>query len=119
MKVIELLLCVVVFVVPLLTSPYFHLHHWFAGWLFGMHCNFDIWWSRAVMAWSWGAYINGVAVYGRDPVLTCEYAYFLSLDQECPYIQCYVDGIANETTALVDEMIPPDWRNCSAQTYHG
>jgi hypothetical protein len=34
-----------------------------------MHFNFDVWWSR-VVGLVLGCYINGIAVYGRDPVLT-------------------------------------------------
>jgi hypothetical protein len=105
------------------TSPYFHLHHWYSGFLLGMHCNFNVWWSRAAMAWCWGMYINGIAVYGRDPVLTCEYAYFLSVDQHCPYVQCYVDALKEQVNHTVNnhtvhEMVPVDWRNCSSTDYH-
>jgi hypothetical protein len=80
------------------------------------------------MAFMWGAYINGIAVYGRDPVLTCEYAYFLTVDQACPYVNCYIEGLANPPNATnpddtnktaVKSMIPPDWRNCSVDSYHG
>ena len=121
-KIMEILLCIMFFVAPLAPSPYFHLHHWYAGWLLGMHCNFDVWWSRAAMAYCWGMYINGIAVYGRDPVLTCEYAYFLTVDQHCPYISCYLEGIetiSNVTNqTVVKEMITPNWRNCSADSYH-
>ena len=117
-KVMELLLAVTVFLAPLMTSPYFHFHHWFAGWLIGMHCNFDVWWSRAVMAWCWGAYINGIAVYGRDPILTCGYSFYVSASQRCSYMECYIDGI-NEfingtNTTVVAPMLPPDWRECQA-----
>lgn len=115
-KILEALLCLVFFVIPLVPSPYLHLHHWFIGWLLGMHCNFaDVWWSRALMSYFWGMYINGIAVYGRDPVLSCGYSYFLSLDQECPYLECY-DG--NGTKVIEDSMIAPDWKNCSADSYH-
>lgn len=117
-KVIELLLAVTIFLAPLLSSPYFHFHHWFAGWLIGMHCNFDVWWSRAVMAWCWGSYINGIAVYGRDPVLTCGYSLYLSSSQWCSYMDCYLEGIhefINGTnTSVVAPMLPPDWRDCQA-----
>lgn len=41
------------FMAPVMTSSYFHFHHWFAGWLIGMHANFDVWWSRAAMAYCW------------------------------------------------------------------
>lgn len=124
LKLVELFFCYCFFLAPLVGSNYFHLHHWFAGWLIGMHCNFDVWWSRATMAYCWGMYINGIAVYGRDPVLTCEYAYFLSIDNHCPYTKCYLEGLkelANKTTetnTTVQEMVPVDWRNCSATGYH-
>ena len=120
-KLLELALCVVFFLLPQLQSPYFHFHHWFAGWLVGMHCNFDVWWSRAVMAWCWGCYMNGIAVYGRDPVLTCGYAYYLSTSLGCPYMKCYLEGIRNPSSGNhthVEPMLPPDWRNCSANVYH-
>jgi len=52
-KLVELSLCICFFLAPVMSSPYFHLHHWFAGWLLGMHCNFDVWWSRAIMAYCW------------------------------------------------------------------
>lgn len=121
-KFIELTLAAILLVVPLTFSPFFHFHHWFAGWLIGMHSNFDVWWSRSVMAWCWGCYINGIAVYGRDPVLTCGYSYYLSTSLRCPYMKCYLEGIHkinNETNQTeVDPMLSPDWRNCSASTYH-
>jgi hypothetical protein len=84
-KLIELSLCIGMFLAPIVPSPYFHFHHWFAGWFFGMHANLsDVWWSRMTMAYFWGMYINGIAVYGRDPMLTCEYARFVTSDQNCP-----------------------------------
>mmetsp|Transcript_9877 Transcript_9877/g.21452 ORF Transcript_9877/g.21452 Transcript_9877/m.21452 type:complete len:132 (-) Transcript_9877:1991-2386(-) len=67
---------------------------------------------------------QGIAVYGRDPVLTCGYTLFLSKAQGCPYLDCYMDGLANppeqidNQTHIVHEMKQPDWRNCSADAYH-
>lgn len=52
-KLVEISICVFFFLAPVITSPYMHFHHWFAGWLLGMHCNFDVWWSRAVMSYCW------------------------------------------------------------------
>mmetsp|Transcript_9877 Transcript_9877/g.21448 ORF Transcript_9877/g.21448 Transcript_9877/m.21448 type:complete len:427 (-) Transcript_9877:2067-3347(-) len=49
-KFMELVLAVVLLVAPYATSPYLHLHHWYVGWLAGMHANFDVWWSRATLA---------------------------------------------------------------------
>ena len=78
------------------------------------------------MAWCWGLYINGIAAYGRDPLLTCGYAYWLSTDLRCPYVQCYLDALEDaamqngtvSNSTHVKPMIPPDWRNCSADSYH-
>ena len=119
-KTVEMILCLVFTLGPYIGSPYFHLHHWYAGWLVGMHLNFNTWWSRLIQAWCWGLYINGIAVYGRDPVLTCGYALFISQDQRCPFVQCYLTALAdpehhtghnNDTQAPMDI---PDWRNCSS-----
>jgi hypothetical protein len=123
MKLMELALCIFFFVAPLAPSSYFHLHHWYAGWLLGMHANFDVWWSRFAMAWCWGMYINGIAVYGRDPVLTCEYAYFLTIDNHCPYVNCYLKALEEmkkhpQNHTDVVEMVPADWRNCSSEGFH-
>lgn len=123
-KLLELVMAVLFWFLPYASSPYFHLHHWFAGWWVGMHANFDTWWSRATLAWCWGMYINGIAAYGRDPVLTCGYAFFISEQNRCPFLDCYMEGIntpkpdTNETVPLVKPMVKPDWRNCSADAYH-
>lgn len=71
MKGVELAICLGLFLVsPLMQPPErVHLHHWFNSFLLGMHANFDVWWSRLCMAWCWGLYVNGIAVYGRDPVV--------------------------------------------------
>lgn len=112
----EIFLCVMFFLMPQLSSPYFHLHHWFAGWLLGMHCNFDTWWSRATMAWCWGLYINGIAVYGRDPLQTCGYALYISMDTHCSFLSCFMHqevGPHNETHTVYNDPAVPDWRNCT------
>lgn len=122
-KCFEMIFCNSFLLLPLVTSSYFHFHHWFAGLLIGMHLNYDVWWSRASMAWCWGCYINGIAVYGRDPVLTCAYAYFMSTTQRCPFVQCYQEALSNPShmdqhNVTVTPMIPPDWRNCSSDAFH-
>ena len=127
-KLLEVTLSVVFFLGPYLPSKYLHLHHWLAGWLIGMHCNIaDRWWSRVALAWGWGVYINGIAIYGRDPVLTCGASYYWSNNLHCPYLDCYQQGLLeaaqrNHTndphTPPVKPMIPPNWRNCSADSYH-
>jgi hypothetical protein len=124
MKLVEMSLTICLFLLPNMASPHFHFHHWFAGWLLGMHCNLDTWWSRATMAWCWGQYVNGIAVYGRDPLLTCGYSYYLSSQAlTCPYLQCYYDEqrrahnmtilLPNMTTEDIPPIPVPDWRHCT------
>jgi len=114
-RAFELAGCFGVFVVPVLSSPYAHFHHWFAGWFLGMHASLhDHWWSRAAMAYSWGTYVNGIAVYGRDPLLTCAYARFVATDQNCPGLS----PVVADAATIVEALPPPDWRNCSGSGYH-
>lgn len=42
-KLTEVALCILLFMAPMVTSNYFHLHHWYAGWLMGMQFNYDVW----------------------------------------------------------------------------
>lgn len=62
-------------------------------------------------------------VYGRDPVLTCEYAYFLTIDNHCPYANCYLEALKEmrehpqNHTSQVIEMVPANWMNCSSEGY--
>jgi hypothetical protein len=52
-----------------------------------MHANLHVWWSRLTMSLLWGIYINGIAVFGRDPILTCAVSLYQSQSrQECPYV---------------------------------
>ena len=95
-----------------------------------MHANLDVWWSQATMAYFWGMYINGIAVYGRDPVLTCEYAHFVTEDQGCPAVFMGHKGTEwtlEEVGSMIwngynvrnsNDLHPSDWRNCSSQGYH-
>jgi hypothetical protein len=122
LKLLEIILAAVIWIMPQLSHPNFHFHHWFAGWMVGMHFNFDTWWSRAAMAWCWGQYINGISTWGRDPQLTCAYAYYLSIDQHCPYMKCFQEQITvheansnrTENQTVYMAFPEPDWRNCTA-----
>ena len=42
-KLTEMGLCILFFISPMITSNFFHMHHWYAGWLMGMHFNYDVW----------------------------------------------------------------------------
>ena len=155
-RLIELSLCLAAFILPFAGNASFHLHHWYASWVLGMHANtsgkfswicfchdsffsvFDCciltlnysfpimymytdWWSIATSAFLWGSYVNGVAVYGRDPLLTCAYSFYLSANINCDYMSCYTQTPPqsnNDTVVVYKPYIAPDWRNCSANHYH-
>eukprot|EP00539_Tryblionella_compressa_P010518 CAMPEP_0178780934 /NCGR_PEP_ID=MMETSP0745-20121128/2334_1 /TAXON_ID=913974 /ORGANISM="Nitzschia punctata, Strain CCMP561" /LENGTH=87 /DNA_ID=CAMNT_0020438247 /DNA_START=42 /DNA_END=305 /DNA_ORIENTATION=+ len=86
------------------------------------------------MAYFWGMYVNGIAVYGRDPLLTCSYAHFVAEDQGCPTTFDHPVPLEMETvsTTILDVVLatfhgklpgdgnlqPSDWRNCSSKGYH-
>lgn len=108
-KSIEIIVTALAFFGPALalTPSDFHLHHWLAGWWLGMHCNFATSWSQLCMAWCWGLYVNGIAVYGRDPMQVCGYIDYYSQDQHCHAL----DSMLQTDNAV-------DWRNCSASGYH-
>lgn len=119
-RLLEIIFCLVFFLLPYVASPFFHFHHWFAGWLLGMHFNLDTWWSQLAMAFCWGMYVNGIAVYGRDPILGCEYSFYLSDIQGCSYMRCYYEGLAqgagNATSNYTGPVVPHvflDWRTCT------
>ena len=71
-KFVKMLMLAILFIVPGSTHEAFHLHHWASFWLLGMFFSRPEWWSQLSMAICWGQYINGIAVWGRDSVLTSE-----------------------------------------------
>ena len=116
-RIFEFLLCITFFLCPYISNPNFHLHHWYASWLFGMHSNLDTWWSDLTLSFAWGTYMNGIAVYGRDPILSCAYSFYISTDNRCSYMECYAldDEVTDDGTNGYKPLKSPDWRNCSAQ----
>jgi hypothetical protein len=86
----------------------------------GMHANLENWWSQMVQAFLWGQYLNGIAVWGRDPILTCAYGYFVSTNIHCAYMQCFYDqhddddDTSGTNTTGYKPFVEADWRNCSA-----
>jgi len=71
-----------------------------------------------MMMYAWGMYVNGIAVYGRGPLLPCAYAFYLSIDNRCYFMNCYFetddDTSSNGNYSNYKPLISPDWRNCSA-----
>jgi len=75
-----------------------HLHHYYAAWLIGQHFNLDPWWSQVTSALLWGVYVNGVAAWGRDPLLGCKEAYYLSENQWCGFLDGCENAPAHEAS---------------------
>jgi hypothetical protein len=70
-------------VLPLCFSESFHLHHWLWAWLVGMHFNLYRPWSFAMNGFMWGLYLNGIALYGRDPLLGCAEVMYAVKSEGC------------------------------------
>lgn len=113
-RMVEAMTLFCLFILPYvaLASDSFHLHHWFIMWWLGMQSNAPEWWARSFQAFAIGSYINGIAVYGRDPILECKHAFYVSTNQQCAFMQCY-EG-ENETE--YKDFISADWRLCNAES---
>ena len=111
-RCIESVVLTCIFILPFASDNNFHLHHWFGMWWLGMQANAPEWWSRAFQAYCLGCYINGIAVYGRDPILGCKMAFYRSTNANCSYMSCYEDTGENGTH--YKPFIGPDWRTCNA-----
>mmetsp|Transcript_95246 Transcript_95246/g.168646 ORF Transcript_95246/g.168646 Transcript_95246/m.168646 type:complete len:616 (+) Transcript_95246:71-1918(+) len=116
---VELLVVLAIFVLPRAFQPGYHMHHWYVMWLLALPCRAPTLWSRATQAFLIGGYVNGVAVYGRDPVLACQAAFDLAYNEQCKfYLQCTAPP-ANGAGggAAPAQFTPPDWRTCNAGDY--
>jgi len=82
-RAVEFSITLVIFIVPFLNNSNLHLHHWYLAMHFAMHSNREEWWSQFSMALGWGWYINGIAAYGRDPILGCSAIKFYSIGNKC------------------------------------
>lgn len=116
-RAMELSLILPVFLLPQVNDKSFHPHHWYIAWLIGMLSNADTNWSIATTCFAWGYYINGIAVYGRDPILGCAYSLYLSVGNRCNYIQCLFNQPNVTSDTLLRSFIPPDWRECKEGYY--
>jgi hypothetical protein len=104
-----------IFLLPRIFESGFHMHHWYTMWFLALTCRCPTLWSRGTQAFLIGGYINGVAVYGRDPVLACQAAYDLAYGQQCMFLtHCTVETAAGPAPTTYT---PPDWRGCRAGDY--
>lgn len=111
---LQLVVMFVLFWCPHLADSDFHIHHWFYSWFVACQCNFTPWWSRATQAWFLGGYINGIAVYGRDPILVCEAAFYRASSANCKFME-HLGSCTNETIRVSEP--PADWWTCTGD-YH-
>lgn len=117
---VELLVVFAIFVLPRAFQPGYHMHHWYVMWLLALPCRAPALWSRAAQAVLIGGYVNGVAIYGRDPVLACQAAFDLAYNEQCQfYLQCTAPpaGAAPGAGPAPAHYTPPDWRTCKAGDY--
>jgi len=111
-RAVEFIILACLLILPYAQHDSFHLHHWFGMWWLGMQSNAPEIWARSFQAFCLGSYLNGIAVYGRDPILGCNYAFYRSTNLECEFMECYKGG--NETEMEYDDFVAPDWRTCNA-----
>jgi hypothetical protein len=118
-RMVEVIVLFCLFFLPyvVLAGNSLHLHHWFIMWWLGMLSNAPEWWARSFQAYALGSYINGIAVYGRDPLLECKHAFYSSTSQQCAYMECYSENIDDSTNGTeYKEFITADWRLCNAES---
>lgn len=108
----ELVVILCIFVLPRAFESGFHMHHWYAMWLLALFCRNPTLWSRGVQAFLIGGYINGIAVYGRDPVLACQAAYDMSYSQQCNFLMMCTWNTTSPAP-IPGVYTPPNWRTCS------
>lgn len=116
----EIVMVAVIFVAPRASEPAFHAHHWFLAWLLALFCRLPTSWSRATQAFLIGYYVNGIALWGRDPVLTCQTAFDLAWHARCPWFESCIDmwNMMNETESESGPTFrPPNWKTCDAGDY--
>lgn len=68
-RAMESIILLTTFVLIKIDHYTFHLHHYYYAWILGILFNRQDRWSEIPMAFCWGVYCNGIATYGRDPVV--------------------------------------------------
>jgi hypothetical protein len=113
-RTFEMILIAMVFIVPgamLAEHESFHLHHYYSFWMLGMLFSREEWWSQVSMAIAWGQYVNGIAVWGRDNMLTCEFAYFVAAGNRCSISSSSSGVLSLSSSSSGDDVIMPKMYN--------
>ena len=83
-----------------------------------MQCTTSEWWAGSFQAYALGSYINGITIYGRDPILGCQHLSYLSTNLGCDYIQSYmakeVIDAEVESEGECKEFLAANYRKCYA-----
>jgi len=82
-RVLEMAVIVGFGIGPFVTTPAFHLHHWYWAWLGGLLFNLRYSWSFAAQGFMWGMYVNGIAIWGRDSITGCDEVEYLVNTNYC------------------------------------
>ena len=123
-RLVEMIVISFVFLTPVVKHPSFHLHHYYTFWLLGMHFNREEAWSQFVMAIAWGQYVNGIACWGRDSILTCAYSEHVAVGNycvsNCDSIQQSMNVTIDAASSLEIDRVTlstspfiGDWRQCN------
>ncbi|GFH61622.1 hypothetical protein CTEN210_18098 [Chaetoceros tenuissimus] len=89
-QLVEILLIVLFFILPKVLHGHFHLHHYYSFWMLGMIFNRQEWYDQLMFAICVGQFVNGISVYGIDPVHTCRHVLHASISNHC--ISVKADG---------------------------
>lgn len=129
---VEFCLIVIFFIVPKVTHSHFHLHHYYSFWMLGMMFNRKEWYEQLMFIICLGQFVNGISVYGIDPVETCSYALHAAISNHCvsakaeqEEIQKAIDlwgqewmenmlGNGTEVCFGVSSSVAPDPSNCTS-----
>jgi len=68
-RAFELVMIVGLTVGPLIGHEHFHLHHWTWAWIGALVFNLRYEWSFALNGFMVGVYVNGIGIWGRNPVV--------------------------------------------------
>jgi hypothetical protein len=130
---VEIFLIVLFFIVPKVTHSHFHLHHYYSFWMLGMIFNRKEWYDQVMFLICLGQFVNGISVYGIDPVETCSYVLHASVSNNCVSVRAgqdeiqkaidfwgnkwieYMLGNGTDVCFGISSSVAPDPSNCTSE----
>mmetsp|Transcript_24514 Transcript_24514/g.51160 ORF Transcript_24514/g.51160 Transcript_24514/m.51160 type:complete len:316 (-) Transcript_24514:34-981(-) len=119
-RMLEIVVTFCCFLLPGLTTPSFHLHHWLEAWFLALHCNQPQRYSVYTQSFLLGGYLNGITAWGRGKVVGCQEVYFENAINYCDLVP---RNWTNPNSMYDDDYVPPyepkDWRDCKPDDWNG